>query len=229
MWSTQISSTQLFAASRWTVAFFNQGELRSTAGYPMRPIREVATERRGSSDPQQLGDATINYLGLENVRSQTGELVDFAPRAAISVKSRSKIFKRGDVLFGRLRPELNKVFLADGAVSEGICSGEFIVLTPDEKVMIPRLLRHLLASAYVTQFATRLKVGASLPRIGTEDLLGISIPVPAIAVQKRLVQRLSAIDLDVERTRQKLETLPTETATALMQCLERGADDLEMT
>lgn len=227
MWSTQISGLDLLKAGRWTVAFFNQGELRSTAGYPMRPISDVAAERRGAADPQQMGDTTINYLGLENVRSQTGELVEFSPRPAMSIKSRSKIFKGGDVLFGRLRPELNKVYLADGVVAEGLCSGEFIVLTADEKSVLPRFLRHVLASQYVTQFAARLKVGASLPRMGTEDLMGIAIPVPPIAAQKRLVKRLEVLDKEIEETRQKLTTLPTATARALMDCLDRGADDLE--
>lgn len=226
MWSAQISGEELLAASRWTVAFFHQGELRSTAGYPMYPIRELATERRGSSDPQQLGDATINFLGLENVRSLTGELVDFKPRLAASVKSRSKIFKRNDVLFGRLRPELNKVFLAEDSVDDGLCSGEFIVLTPDTTKVLPRLLRHLLASSYVTQYASRLKVGASLPRMGTEDLLGIAIPIPPMAVQKRLVQRLCAIDAEIREMREKLEMLPGDTAAALLNCLEQGADHL---
>jgi hypothetical protein len=228
MWSAEISGAELLKASRWTVAFFNQGELRSTAGYPMRPIGEVAAERRGATDPQQLGEAPINYLGLENVRSQTGELVEFSPRPAVSVKSRSKIFKPGDVLFGRLRPELNKVYLAEGAVSEGLCSGEFIVLTTNETVILPRLLRHVLASSYVTQFASRLKVGASLPRMGTEDLLGIAIPVPPFAIQRRLVKKLEAMDKEVEATRKKLTDLPTTTASALMECLERGADDLKI-
>ena len=109
MWFAEVPGEQIHRADRWTAAFFNQAKITSKAAFPMRLIGLIAAERRGTSDPQLLGNSQINYLGLENVRSLTGELCDFSPRPAASIKSRSKLFKLGDVLYGRLRPELNKV------------------------------------------------------------------------------------------------------------------------
>ena len=222
MWTGTVGSSELFQANRWTVAYFAKGSPVMSAGFPTRPLREVVQERRGATDPQDLGEELINYLGLENIRPQTGELVDFAPRKAMTVKSRSKIFRRGDVLFGRLRPELNKVYIADGAVADGICSGEFIVLIAAEKFLVPRYLRHVLASRFVTQFARQLKSGAALPRMNVDDLLSIEIPIPPLPIQTRISQQLEAYDEELAALRERLDALPLSVTNALVEALEQG-------
>jgi restriction endonuclease S subunit len=186
----------------------------------MIELRRLVSERKGAVDPQILGELGISYLGLENVRPQTGELVNFERRAANSIKSRSKTFKAGDVLFGRLRPELNKVYLVDGEPSEGICSGEFIVLVPVTSLANARYIRHIIASPFVSRFIAKFRVGASLPRIGTDDLLGIKVPMPPLAVQEQIARRLEAMDRELRDLRQKLEDLPGQQLEALMEAVD---------
>lgn len=223
MWIGEVSSLDFFSANRWTVSYFRETKNSALSVFPLRTLGEVAVERRGSSDPQLLGDMSISYLGLENVRSLTGELVDFFKRPAASVKSRSKVFQCDDVLYGRLRPELNKVFLAQGLVTEGLCSGEFIVLDPRKDLVLPRYLRHILASQFVTQFATKFTVGASLPRIATHDLLGIEIPVPPLHIQAQMVRSLLDIDTEIAELRAKLAALPKKQAKAILTAVSSGS------
>lgn len=226
MWTGIVQSSELLSSDRWTVAYFAKGDALVSAQFLMRPLREVVRERRGATDPQQLGDESVNYLGLENIRSQTGELINFTPRKATTVKSRSKIFRRGDVLFGRLRPELNKVYLAEGNITEGICSTEFIVLMATENVLVPRYLRHVLASRYVSQFAEKFKSGAALPRMDVDSLLSIPIPVPPLNVQEEFARRLQSYDEEVARLRERLETLPDAVTNALVRALQEGKKEL---
>jgi hypothetical protein len=227
MWMREIPASELFSANRWIVSFFEKdGEEAIVSAFPMRRLSEIANERGAASDPQKIGDVIVNYLGLEHVRSLTGELVDFVPRRASSVKSRSKIFQCNDVLYGRLRPELNKVFLAQGEVTEGLCSSEFIVLVPNINLVLPRYLRHVLASSFVTRYAGKLKVGASLPRMAAADLLSIELPVPPIEVQNRMVARLAKTDEEIAHLRRRLESLPSEAADAFLSAIASGGYDL---
>lgn len=62
-----------------------------------------------------------DYLGLASVESQTGELSGIHEKAA----GQAFIYKKGDVLYGRLRPYLNKVLFAE---KSGVCSTEFHVM-----------------------------------------------------------------------------------------------------
>lgn len=228
MWIGEVSGTEFFSANRWTVSYFTESKSSILSTFPMLPLGDVVAERKGSSDPQQLGNAVISFLGLENVRPLTGELVAFSVRSASSVKSRSKIFCEGDVLYGRLRPELNKVYLAEGKVCEGLCSGEFIVLKPRIDLILSRYLRYILASTFVTQFAAKFKVGASLPRMATEDLLGIEVPIPPLHIQSQMIKRLAEIDSEISDLREKLDRLPGQVSDALLKSLAHGSESIEI-
>ena len=138
MWLTTALFSELQKRARWKVEFFcGDSASKPETAFDAVPLREVFEERREFLDPQVYPDHVFNYLGLEHVQSLTGDLVDFRPQPGKEILSRCKVFRRGDVLYGRLRPYLNKVFLACGQVSEGICSGEFYVLTPETSIVLP--------------------------------------------------------------------------------------------
>jgi len=223
MWSGKVTQSDIYAAGRWNVSYFAMDRIPDASSvFEVVELGDVVRERRGSVDPQTGGDSPICYLGLENVRSLTGELVDFSRRASKSIKSRSKIFLPNDILYGRLRPELNKVFLAEGEAAEGICSGEFIVLFVDTKVANARFVRHMLASPHVSEVVHRFRAGASLPRIAAKDLLSIKVPLPPLELQNELALQLEQADQHLSGLRRRLEAQPTEVQAALMRVIELG-------
>jgi hypothetical protein len=217
-----VAHGQLATASRWTPAFFFGQDNTRASRHGMVALGQVAVERKEAVDPQSLGPQAIAYLGLENIRARTGELVEFAPRPASSIQSRSKIFRTGDVLFGKLRPELNKVYLVDGEPASGLCSGEFVVLTPIAAKVSARYLRHIMASPFVGQHVESLRRGASLPRISASDLLGIKIPLPPLALQQQLAQQLEQTDREIRALRSRLEALPDMQLAAFLHAIESG-------
>lgn len=222
MRSTQISSEVFKRSNRWTVSFFAEPEEGVSSSYRSIQIGELCKERRGSLDPQLLGEALINYIGLENVRSKTGELVEFQARSASKVKSRSKKFETNDVLFGRLRPELNKVYVVESGISSGLCSGEFLVLTPNLDHVTPRYLRYLLASKFVTSYVSKYKAGASLPRISAQDLMSLKIPLPPLKVQEDLDFQLEKLEAELSILRLRLQSLPQEMEDLVISVLRSG-------
>src|SRR5437764_462872 len=126
--------TKLRDREAWKVEYFlAPSKVRRDLASPLLPVGELVSERRESLEPSQFPDFLFNYVGLEHVEGLTGDLVSFDPVSGRQIRSRSKIFRAGDVLYGRLRPYLNKVFVAEGSVTTGICSGEFYVLIPRQE------------------------------------------------------------------------------------------------
>jgi type I restriction enzyme S subunit len=123
---------------------------------------------------EECPDQEINYIGLENIASGTGELVDFTPVPGSAILSSSPIFSEGDILFGRMRPYLNKVWLAD---FNGICSGEIIVLRPRKEFIDSSFLHALLLSQITLYQVVPLQSGTSLPRVSASDVLNIKLPI----------------------------------------------------
>jgi len=88
-------------------------------------------------------DEVVNYIGLANIQSNTGELVGFKPVQGKEILSSSPKFAKGDILFGRMRPYLNKVWIAE---FDGICSGEALVFRPNKNKVDTQFLHTLLLS-----------------------------------------------------------------------------------
>ena len=132
-------------------------------------------------DPRKLAPDTP-YLSLEHIESGTGEILDRG--IAADVRSAKSVFAAGDVLFGRLRPYLNKVAVPDFA---GVCSTDILVFA-DDSVVDPLYLRWFLSQATVIKYASHYATG-DLPRIKFDRLGEIDFLLPPRAEQKRIVRR----------------------------------------
>ena len=174
-------------------------------------------------DPQAHPGDLMNYIGLENVESTTGDLVGFKPRYGKEIRSRSKRFYEGDVLYGRLRPYLNKVLVADSEIAVGICSGEFYVLVPRQDRVRANYLRAILSSEHVRKHVASWQTGSALPRLQLDDLLGIEVPLPPMEAQETFEEFLVRQDNLRRRLKQDLRTLADQTVKSFADAIEHGS------
>lgn len=223
MWKKSVSFKDISIKGRWNVEFFSGiTDIGCNSKYPLVKIKDVVKESRRTIDPQSSPNQLFNYIGLENIETLTGDLVGFKPRRGAEIHSRSKVFSQGDVLYGRLRPYLNKVYLVEEEVTEGICSGEFYVLIPYQLKILSRILRYLLASPYVLNQVARFQSGAALPRVPIQDLMEITIPLPPMSDQIKIEKCLLASDIKRHELRRQLDDLPISTMQIFMNGLENG-------
>ncbi|MFR9546304.1 MAG: restriction endonuclease subunit S [Rikenellaceae bacterium] len=119
------------------------------------------------------------YIGLENITSHTGDYLPTNDKTSISSAA---VFVRGNILFPKLRPYLNKVYRAE---FDGKCSTEFHVF---EAVDIdPNYLIIVLRSDIVLAQTKHLMTGNTLPRLQTSDVENLIIPYPDVAIQQKIV------------------------------------------
>src|SRR3989442_13158460 len=103
MWVGNVQLSEINRRARWKVEFFTEDTGTSvTTNLAMLPIRALVDERAETIDPQLHPEHMFGYIGLENVESLTGDLSTFIPKAGSDILSRSKVFRSGDVLYGRL-------------------------------------------------------------------------------------------------------------------------------
>ena len=131
--------------------------------------------------PSEMGDAT--FVGLESVEAHTMRLL--AVGRTCDVKSSGSYFSQGDVLYGRLRPYLNKVFMPDFA---GLASGEFIVF-PSQESLDNSYLKYFLNHIEFVSFATRLNAG-DRPRVDFSQMANYPFPLPPLPEQHRIVAEI---------------------------------------
>lgn len=220
MLNQTIQASELFTQTHWRSLAYGKAKKQSV--FPLMKIGELAFERKESLDPQQLTSQTINYLGLENVWSHAGLLQNFHPKKTEEVKSRSKCYQGGDVLFGRLRPNLNKVLVAGQNYSPGLCSNEFIILVPNLEKLSSLMLQAVLMSKFVTSHTAQLLSGSALPRIHVNDLLEITVPLPPIKLQKELEKQIRKAQNRLQKAHEQVQQLPQETTKTTNNFLEKS-------
>lgn len=160
-------------------------------GWVETTLGEAATLRNTKVDP-----STVNpddpYVGLEHLDSGDSRIRG-AGRAG-EVSSLVSPFQMGDTLFGRLRPYLRKVVLADFA---GVCTSELLVLNPVTEQVLPAFL-HLLASSDGTiETCIAQSAGSRMPRTSAADLLAVRVALPPLAEQRRIVDLIAAVDENI--------------------------------
>lgn len=123
------------------------------------------------------------YVGLEHVEPHTMRLLGH--RYGSEVHSSSVRFLKGDVLYGKMRPYLNKVWVAE---FDGLCSAEFLVFSKWDGLNSQFLALRLSAEDFVT-FANG-QVSGERPRVHFERLSRFPILLPPTAEQDRMVSKL---------------------------------------
>jgi type I restriction enzyme S subunit len=152
-------------------------------------------------------------LDLEDIESETGTLlshVTVADRESLSTKSE---FQPGDVLYGKLRPYLNKVVVANEpgySTTEIVAIRSFIPLCPEYTCLALRRPDFL-------DYVTRLGRGTKMPRLRTPDALVAPFPLPPLAEQRRIVamvEQLMALCDQIETAENEREIHRNELAEA---------------
>ena len=162
-------------------------------------LEDLVVERREKLTPSRWPDFVFCHLGAWRMSPARPVCWrTFRPERTPGAE-RQRVFRQGDVLYGRLRPYLNKVYLAEGEVHTGICSGEFFVLTARLDRVLPLFLRQLLASSPIADAVKGMQFGSALPRLQLKDLLKLQVPLPPLRVQAKVEEGLRQ---DRERLRQ---------------------------
>lgn len=160
-------------------------------------LGDACRQARQLIDPHSK-DAALPYLSLEHIEAGTGKVLK-RPSGMVEDEGRSTTFAfdKRHVLYGKLRPYLNKVALPD---FEGRCTTELIPLLPENGVD-REYLGWVLRREETVAAAMQGKTGSRMPRADLEGLFELSIPLPPLPEQQRIAAWLKAQLAEVEVAR----------------------------
>lgn len=159
-------------------------------------IREV---NETSKNPSEEGLNCI--VGLEHIDSGTIHLKRSAELN--NTTTFTKVFRKGQILFGRRRAYLKKAAQAN---FDGICSGDITVMEAKEG-LLPELLPFLIHNDRFFDFAIKNSAGSLSPRVKFKDLAEHEFLLPPKEEQTKLAKLLWAADNVVEKDKALLEKL----------------------
>ena len=130
-------------------------------------------------------------LNLDMVEQQTGRVVEYNFAGEDGLNGSITQFDTENVLYSKLRPNLNKVVLPE---RNGFCTSELLPLRPDARKLDRSYLAVFLRSDGFVNWAVSKTAGAKMPRLGTKDLLNANIPLPEIKEQKAIAEKFEKLE-----------------------------------
>lgn len=149
---------------------------------------------------EQSINSSLMYIGMENIESWTGKYI----LTESTVEGLANRFYKGNILFGKLRPYLAKVFLAE---NEGICSTEFMVF--DARENNENYIQKLLISSDFISIVNASTYGSKMPRASVEFINNTFLP--PLAEQTAIAEYLDNVNEKIDRAialkREEIEKL----------------------
>lgn len=197
----QFEAAKALPAAYLKKAFPQQGQ-ELPEGWKWVKLGDVCYQDRQIIEPSSDESIKRTYLSLEHIEAQTGKILrEPSGQVEDEGKSTTFAFDSGHVLYGKLRPYLNKVSLPDFI---GRCTTELIPLRPLANIS-RSFLALLLRRNETVAAAMRQKTGARMPRADMDNLLKLTVPLPPLSEQKRIAGILNEQMSEAERLRNAIE------------------------
>ena len=142
------------------------------ADWQWKPISSLLTPVRRTAKPNEIRDEWT-YVGLEHISPGTGEYTGVKAGSA-GIRSNKFLFEPGDILYGKLRPNLRKCVVAQ---TFGVSSTDIVPLRAVEPNSAHFIALQLRSEPFTAE-VLRLIGGANLPRVNIKDLFSLKLPTP---------------------------------------------------
>ena len=169
-------------------------------------------------------DPSIWGLDLEDIE-KGGRLLEHktvGERKAVGDKT---VFVKGDILYSKLRPYLLKILVAP---DDGICTPEIVPFRVYGGIN-PNYIVNYLKSPYVDNLINSITYGVKMPRVGTETMTSLLVPIPPLEEQLRIVEKIdevasavSAYDVAYQKSEALNSTFPEALKKSILQEAVQG-------
>jgi len=154
-------------------------------------------------EPHDIPD-TSWVLELEDIEKDTSKIIQRISFNQRKSKSTKNYFQPGDILYGKLRPYLNKILVSD---SEGYCSTEIVPIQAKFTIN-SRYLFYWMKSPAFLDYVSAVSHGLNMPRLGTEAGQSAPLILPPLNEQNRIADKLDAVLARVDACRERLGRVP---------------------
>ena len=133
--------------------------------------------------------ANMWSLDLEDIEKESGRIIHYSSAAMRNIVGEKVVFHKGQILYSKLRPYLKKIILAP---DDGICTPELVPFdvygSIDSKYIV-----YVLKTPHIDQIINSVTYGVKMPRVGTDTMVNLLIPLPPLAEQRRIVGKIEEL------------------------------------
>ena len=198
-------------------------ERQQTSAWPIRRLGDVLVRHNEVIHPgERTGEAT--FVGLEHIESHSGRRIGSLTIDLGRLTGRKPSFRKGQIVYGYLRPYLNKIWVAE---FDGYSSVDQFAFDVRPDLADTDYIAAFMRSETFLRRSSIVTTTGQLPRIGTEQIAAVPIELPPVDVQRRLAadlaQKLAAAELIRQAVEEQLELISAMPASLLRSVFSGGA------
>ena len=189
-----------------------------------KPLPDIAEDEKPFDIPEswkwvRLGDCTgysqtkpkispkditddMWSLDLEDIQKESGAILTRTTASERKITGDKVLFYKGQVLYSKLRPYLKKILIAP---DNGICTPELVPF--NTYLVYANYIVYVLRSPHIDYVVNSVTYGVKMPRVGTETMVNLLIPLPPLSEQKRIVAKIKELLPLVDRYAASYEKL----------------------
>ena len=175
--------------------------VRNEKGWEKLESNKLCFFKKESIIPQNIITGT-KYVGLECIEKETGNKLDISEVTEGDLKSNKFTFDENYILYGKLRPYLNKVALPN---FKGICSTDIIPIKPIKGKSNRQFICQIMRGKGFVSFAHERSSGANLPRISPSVIEKYLVINPPLSLQTQFADRIQLIELQKAQAQAALQ------------------------
>ena len=141
-------------------------------------------------------------LDLEDIQKESGAILTRTTASERKITGDKVLFYKGQVLYSKLRPYLKKILIAP---DNGICTPELVPF--NTYLVYANYIVYVLRSPHIDYVVNSVTYGVKMPRVGTETMVNLLIPLPPLSEQKRIVAKIKELLPLVDRYAASYEKL----------------------
>ncbi len=155
-----------------------------------------------TASPEEFN--SVDWLvELEDIEKDSSRIIQRVTVSEREPKSNKNRFERGDILYGKLRPYLNKVVIAD---ADGLCTTEIIPIKSG--LLDKRFLFYFLKSKPFLNYVSSVSHGMRMPRLGTKQAKAAPFVIAPKNEQARIADKLDQLLAQVETIKARVDAIP---------------------
>ncbi|MFN8500553.1 restriction endonuclease subunit S [Kouleothrix sp.] len=175
----RLAAAQALPAAYLRAVFESEAARR----WPKTKLGNLLQLRKDVVHPYDNPQGIATFVGLEHVESQTGRRIGGIEIEMAELTGRKPRFYKGDIVYGYLRPYLNKLWLAE---FDGLCSVDQYVYSVKPEIANTEFVAWFMRSPVYLDRAPINTTPGQLPRIRTEEVVTVEINLPSLMEQQRI-------------------------------------------